>query len=557
MTYQVLARKWRPQTFEAVVGQEPVTRTLQNALASGRIAHAYCFTGPRGVGKTTTARLLAKALLCASRRGAEPCGLCPPCQELQAGTAVDVLEIDGASNNSVAEIRTLRDNVKYAPARGKHKVYIIDEVHMLSGAAFNAFLKTLEEPPPHVIFILATTDPKKVPLTVLSRCQRFDFKPIPPEILVESLKRILAGEGVPFDPEALPLLVRAAEGSLRDALSLLDAALAYGGGRLEGEALARLLGTSAPAQIRALVSALVAADAGAALEGIDRAVRDGQDPAGLCREAVEAIRRLLIVKAAPSISLPDLTAAEIAEIKSQGERVSVEELLFILRVLLEADAELRRSPHPRIELEIAAVRAARRPKPAAIETLLERVEEAEARLRQMAVLGGSAAKPVPVQESLLTGMSGDDSPAPVMPARKSVPSAPRGESGSRAGAPKAEGPTLEEGWRRVVDDVMRKKPTLGAVLGQGSPAALTEGTLVVALLGNHFHKDLLADRANREIVNESVQRHIPGATRIEVRTESGKFPDVQEDPAVQAALELFQGEVVAVRPRSPEGGERR
>ena len=225
--YQVLARKWRPQVFDAVVGQEAVTRTLRNALASGRVAHAYLFTGPRGVGKTTTARLLAKALACTARTTEpEACGKCPSCLDFVSGAPVDVLEIDAASNNGVEEIRTLRENVKYSPARGRFKVYIVDEVHMLSGPAFNAFLKTLEEPPAHVVFILATTDPKKIPATVLSRCQRFDFRPIPADLLTRQLTDILTQEGVTFDAAALPLLVRAAEGSLRDALSLLDAAIA-------------------------------------------------------------------------------------------------------------------------------------------------------------------------------------------------------------------------------------------------------------------------------------------------------------------------------------------
>src|SRR4026209_1543119 len=204
LTYQVLARKWRPQVFDAVVGQDPVTRTLRNALASGRVAHAYLFTGPRGVGKTTTARLLAKALACTARTGTEACGACPSCLDFASGAPVDVMEIDAASNTGVDDIRTLRENVKYSPARGRFKVYIVDEVHMLSGPAFNAFLKTLEEPPPPVVFILATTDPKKIPATVLSRCQRFDFKPISPESLTETLSRILTEEAVPAGPARAP-----------------------------------------------------------------------------------------------------------------------------------------------------------------------------------------------------------------------------------------------------------------------------------------------------------------------------------------------------------------
>src|SRR5206468_701461 len=261
MSYQVLARKWRPQTFEAVVGQDAITRTLRNALASGRIAHAYLFAGPRGIGKTTTARLLARALLCADRSGPEPCGKCAVCTEGQAGTLVDVIEIDGASNRGIEEIRTLRENVKYTPARGRYKVYIIDEVHQLTEAAFNALLKTLEEPPPHVVFILATTDPRDIPATVLSRVQRFDFRPIAPDALTSTLEQILTAEKIPFEPGVLPVIVRGAEGSLRDALSLLDTAIAYGAGRLETATTAELLGVSAPAAVGAFASALLGRDA--------------------------------------------------------------------------------------------------------------------------------------------------------------------------------------------------------------------------------------------------------------------------------------------------------
>src|SRR5881296_4256215 len=317
MSYQVLARKWRPQTFDAVVGQDAITRTLRNALASGRVAHAYLFAGPRGVGKTTTARLLAKALLCPERKGAEACGACAVCRD--AHVSVDVIEIDGASNRGIEEIRTLRENVKYAPSRGRYKVYIIDEVHQLTEAAFNALLKTLEEPPSHVVFILATTDPRDMPATVLSRVQRFDFRPIAPDVSTATLEGILREEAIPFEPGVLPVIVRAAEGSLRDALSLLDTAIAYGDGRLETATTAELLGVSAPAAVGAFAAALLGRDTAAALETIDRAVREGDDLLALARDVVELLRRVLVLKAAPTAKLADLTPGEGNELRKLGE----------------------------------------------------------------------------------------------------------------------------------------------------------------------------------------------------------------------------------------------
>ena len=581
MTYQVLARKWRPQVFDAVVGQDPVTRTLRNALASGRVAHAYLFTGPRGVGKTTTARLLAKALACTARTGTEACGACPSCLDFISGAPVDVMEIDAASNTSVDDIRTLRENVKYSPARGRFKVYIVDEVHMLSGAAFNAFLKTLEEPPAHVVFILATTDPKKIPATVLSRCQRFDFRPIPPELLSASLTRILEEERVPFEPGALPLLIRAAEGSLRDALSLLDTAIAYGEGKLDEAGVAHLLGSSSPVHVRGFVGALLAGDGAAALEAVDRAATAGEDLGTLCREAVEMTRRLLVTKVAPGAPFVDLTPTEAAELKAVAEPVSADELLYVLRAFLDADAEMRRSPHPRVELEIAAVRATRRPQPQAIETLIGKLEEAETRLRQMPSAAPSATgRPVVVQETLL-----DVRPTPAPPVRvrtQAMPTPPApapavsGSSSRTAEAaplmdaaaadmvatePALSAPAgLEAAWERVVTDVMKRKAVLGSVLQHATPLRVEDGVLVLALQASGFHREMLNDRGSKELINEAVQRHVASARRFELDANGGAASaggGARNHPAVQAALSAFQGEVVAVRPRSPEEGESR
>jgi DNA polymerase-3 subunit gamma/tau len=571
MTYQVLARKWRPQVFDAVVGQDAVTRTLRNALASGRVAHAYLFTGPRGVGKTTTARLLAKALACTARAAeAEACGACASCVDFASGAPVDVIEIDAASNNGVEEMRTLRENVKYAPARGRFKVYIVDEVHMLSGPAFNAFLKTLEEPPAHVVFILATTDPRKIPLTVLSRCQRFDFRPIAPEMLTRQISEILTQEQVDFDPAALPLLVRAAEGSLRDALSLLDAAIAYGQGRLEEASVAQLLGSTSPVQVRGMLAALVARDGAAALEAVDRVARQGEDLDVFCRDVIEAARRVLVIKAAPSTAFADLGEAETDELAKAAESATTDEIIYLLRALLDAQTEMRRSPHPRVELEIAVVRGARRPQPHAIETLIAKVEEAEKRLRAMSASGPAPARVA--QESLLDAPRAEPmppprrepvAPDPPRPPAASARPAPAPERREPAPPPPTEtvapdppadaDPALAAAWQRVVDEIQGKKPLLGSVLLHARPVAVRNEAMVVAIAGNHFHKEQLT--ANRELITQAVRQHVPGAKRFEIAEGETPLTGAINHPVVRATLAAFPGEVVSVRPRTPESPE--
>jgi DNA polymerase III subunit gamma/tau len=561
--YQVLARKWRPQAFESVVGQDAITRTLKNALASGRIAHAYLFAGPRGIGKTTTARLLARALLCAARTSSEPCGACDVCTDPQP---VDLIEIDAASNRRIDDIRTLRENVKYAPSRGRYKIYIVDEVHQLTADSFDALLKTLEEPPAHVVFILATTDPRDLPPTILSRVQRFDFRPIPADALTASLEGILKAENVPYEPGALPAVVRASEGSLRDALSLLDTAIAYGNGKLEAETTAQLLGTTAPREVRAFAAALLAYDTTAAVEAIDRAMREGDDVQAFTRDAIELLRRVLVLKAAPAAKLADLAPAEADELRALGEAVSLDEVLYVLRAFLDADALMRESPHPRIELELAAIRATRRPVPQELDTVLRRVDEALARAagsgepaaapRVPAATPAPSPVPPPAQQAA--------SPKPAAPASRPAASAPRTSARADAAAsPPATASTapaaaqdLATGWQRVVEEVMNKKAMVGAILAQARPVRLDAGELALALTASQFQRDLLTDRANREIVIQAIRRSIAGATDFALATDDvGGSSDggPASHPAVQAAIAEFGGEVVAVRPRPREG----
>jgi DNA polymerase-3 subunit gamma/tau len=408
--------------------------------------------------------------------------------------------------------------------------------------------------------------------------QRFDFRPIAPDALRSSLEHILNKEQIPFEPAALPVIVRAAEGSLRDALSLLDTAIAYGDGRLEAETTAKLLGATAPVTVRAFATAIVGHDTGAALEAIDRAARDGEDLLAFTRDVIELLRLTLVLKAAPNAKPADLTHSEGNELRKLGEGASLDEILYVLRAFLEADALMRESPHPRVELEIATVRATRRPVPQALDDVLRRVDEAQREIRQHALATPSAAAPAS-QASLLSAAepaapraeprrpaapppSTAPAPRPATPAPPSAqrPSTPVPQSAppptpaaSGAATPQPPGQDLATAWERVVDEVMKKKPTLGAVLMQARPSGVSDRELTIVLLGNHFHREMLADVANRELVVQAVRRCVAGAERVNLVAGGEAAGAIATHPAVQAAIAEFQGEVVAVRPRLPEG----
>ena len=301
VSYQVFARKYRPQTFDEVVGQEHITRTLKNAIEQNRLAHAYLFVGPRGTGKTSTARILAKCLCCVQAPTITPCGVCDPCREIAAGISLDVLEIDGASNNGVEQVRELRDNVRYAPTRGSYKIYIIDEVHMLTSAAFNALLKTLEEPPEHVKFIFATTEPQKVLPTILSRCQRFDLRRIPSPLISAHLEKIARNEKIELDVNAADAIARGAEGGLRDAESMLDQLVAFCGGRIGQEDVLGIFGFTAPETVSQMAGALLDKDTPAALAVLDAQSEAGKDLLRLLGELIAHLRNLLVFQVNPGL----------------------------------------------------------------------------------------------------------------------------------------------------------------------------------------------------------------------------------------------------------------
>ncbi|WP_456434099.1 DNA polymerase III subunit gamma/tau [Thermosulfuriphilus sp.] len=373
MAYLVLARKYRPQTFDEVVGQDHITSTLKKALASGRVAHALLFSGIRGVGKTSVARILAKALNCEQGPAENPCNQCSLCQEITAGRAVDVHEIDGASNRGIDEIRELRENIRFLPARARYKIYIIDEVHMLTKEAFNALLKTLEEPPGHVYFVLATTEAHKVPLTIVSRCQRYEFRRLPVRRLMDHLRRIAAAEGLEIEEGALSLIAQAAEGSIRDALSLLDQALAAGA-RTEAQVI-ETLGLVSREVIQELIIAILEADSKGAISVIGRAADFGYDLLRLSEDLVVAFRDLMVIRlCGADEELINLPPEEIGRLEALARKISPETLHLYFQILLREHEQVRRSAIPRLALEMAVLKASQVKNVVSLEEVLKELK---------------------------------------------------------------------------------------------------------------------------------------------------------------------------------------
>ncbi|HLF07602.1 MAG TPA: DNA polymerase III subunit gamma/tau, partial [Thermoplasmata archaeon] len=390
MSHLALARKYRPQRFSDLVGQDPIRSTLERAVAANRVADAYLFAGPRGSGKTTTARLIAKAIDCENRKEgeSEPCNACGSCTAITAGSSMDVLEIDGASNRGIEEIRNLRENVKYAPSGGKFKVYIIDEAHQLTDFAWNALLKTLEEPPSHVRFVFATTEPLEVPETIASRCQVFEFRRLRSEELVRHLMDVASKEKVPLSEDAAALIARASEGSVRDALGRLDQALALASDGVTAATVAQALGLSGLTAYFELGEALKARDPKAALEVLDRLHDRGMDVEELADGLMHHLRQLLLLAVDPSLTkLVDAAPADRERYAAQAAEFRPTDLNTMLGLLLEARGALRRAEAPRILLEVTLVDLCTLPTAARIEDLIRRLEELEARLGTDSRLG--------------------------------------------------------------------------------------------------------------------------------------------------------------------------
>ena len=453
MAYQALYRQWRPMDFSSMVAQEAVIATLRNQITTGRIAHAYLFCGSRGTGKTSTAKIMARAINCEHPENGDPCGKCESCRRLLADESLDVMEIDAASNNGVDEIRDLRETVKYPPQQGRYKVYIIDEVHMLSASAFNALLKTLEEPPAHVVFILATTEPQKLPATILSRCQRFDFGRIPAGQIAGRLRQAVEGANATATDGALNLIARAAEGGMRDALSILDMCLGY---RSDvDEALVRnVLGTSDRSFLFRFADALKDEDAAALLGMIDELMRSGREPMVFAKDVSQHLRALLMAKVCPGdmAALLDLTQEDAAEYSRQAEGFTETRLMRMMELFMAVETELRYASSPRIAVEAAALKACLRTAETDAAALNDRIAQLEKQVEELT-------------DKLKNGV------VAAAPARAAKPAAPKAPAPkSEPAAPKTLTPTgrsAEDAWKTAMAALKKSDTGIYSMLSMG------------------------------------------------------------------------------------------
>ncbi len=564
MSYQVIARKYRPQTFGELVGQTHVTATLANAIRLNRVAHAYIFSGARGVGKTTAARILAKALNCEKGPAAEPCGQCPSCLGITAGNSLDVIEIDAASNRGIDQIRELREMVRYAPAAARTKVVILDEAHMLTDEASNALLKTLEEPPDRVIFVMATTQPESLADTIRSRAQHFHFRTLTFQEIIGRLQEIAGKEGLQVEPGALAVMARAAEGSLRDALSLLEQARAFCGDTISDQQVRELLGIVPEDVLNELVGAIAEGSADRALALVHRFQKEGRNLQHFCREAIRHMRNLLIARVAGSDSeLIAATPEQRPRLAETAARFSEEDLTRYFQILLQTDEDVRRKPDPRVHLEMGVLRLVNAARLAPLEELLAGMREGATggpgpsgggpRAREAAATASASANP--------GRASAAASSAEIQAAEKSAPRARTNGSVAAEGLDSAQ-------VTEIKSAIQSEKKFLGELLEHARRWELDGAELRLYFPSeSRSFAELLEGRESLERVRAASSKVLGRAVRVCVRLDSGAaagsaargLPGTQElraqferDPMVRAVLQRFGGKISEVKRRQED-----
>lgn len=553
MSYVVMALKYRPQVFEEMVGQDHITTTLVNAIKSKRIAHSYLFAGPRGTGKTTTARILAKALNCEKGIIPVPCNVCDFCKEINLGKSIDVFEMDAASKSKVEDIRELIiEGVKYSPVRGRYKIYIIDEVQMLSTSAFDALLKTIEEPPKNVVFVFATTEPHDIPPTILSRCQRFDFRRVPFSDLVSTIKNIAEKEKIKIKDDAVFILARKADGSVRDALSLLDQVIAYGGEEIEKEVVERILGLVDQEVLFELTDIIAKKEASEGLKLLSQLIDSGIDIQDFVSGMLEHLRNLLIAKAQKSPleaqveqSLFDLSKEYIDRYKKEAEKFSDTDILRMISTVADLAYILKRTSEPRVHLEIALMKMIKMEKSVLLEEVIGKLDHF--------LSGGLKEKSGNKTEIKNKEKSDENLFTEKKVSRESVRESGKEQTSS------LNWDEIKSGWEKVLGCVKRSKVSLWPCLIEGKLVSYEDGFINLEFYnGRQFHKQQLEKRDNFKLVQEALEKVYGEAIPIRfalnttkdaspgnqgMKTNLNKDKLVQNDPLIQSLLENFEGEI--------------
>ena len=563
MSYLVLARKWRPQSFEEVIGQRHITKTLQNAIANDRVAHAFLFAGARGVGKTSMARILAKALNCQKGPKPIPCNQCDNCGEISSANSMDVLEIDGASNRGINEIRELRENVKYSPAKSAFKIFIIDEVHMLTPEAFNALLKTLEEPPPRVIFILATTQPHKIPLTILSRCQRFDFKRIPTKEIFQRLKEIVSHEGVEVSDKGLLLMARESKGSLRDAQSLLDQTISFAGTKIKDEDVKEVLGVIDSAIFFEISSAIAGGDTGKCLDIVDNIYVFGYDIRRFCRELLEHLRNLMVVKiGGDPKQFTDLQGKEIEDLVAQSEEFSLEQIQRLFNILLKSEEEISRSTFPKLIMEVALFKMATLRPLVPLEEIMDKLNTLESSL-------GGYPSDMAIDE--LARKESSDSQASVSPIameQEEEEAEVHPVSTREKGREDTQIADLDVQWANLLDYVKGENPILGSFLKYGQLLRLDDEKIEIGFEKGSFYLEKMSEEGNRKQCEEVCRNFFKKELSLIFRDFTGNRSgagnkegnieeptnrerhlkkEAMENPLIREAVKIFDGNIEEIK----------
>jgi DNA polymerase-3 subunit gamma/tau len=558
MSYVVLARKWRPKTFDDLIGQDYITQTLKNAISTGKIAHAFIFSGPRGVGKTSTARIVAKAVNCINGPTSEPCSECSFCNEISEGKSLDVMEIDAASHTGVNDIREIIENIKYLPTSGKNKIYIIDEAHMLSQSAFNALLKTLEEPPPHVLFILATTEVHKIPVTILSRCQRYDFKKVSVEKIKEQLSTITSKEKIKIEDETLYVIAQEADGSLRDSLSLMDQLIATFGSEIKHEEALSILGILDRTLVNSSLEGIIKKDPKFCIDVLNQAVDKGISPKRFAEDLLRTLRYALLIRTCGKNSVSDLSEEDKASLEDLLKNKSVETVESLFNLMLEGAESIQRSFYPQMALELILIKLSTLENIVPVQEIITKLERLSKDLGTEHSSSSHAGESSEVYKS---------APSPKQAPKMAESNTQSASVTKETNSPEIESPSYEKTTEGFIEYVKSSKPVIARRLAQAKEIKLDDNRVKIVCEAGSAQSDYLKRKESQSALDILIKDFFSNGYKLQiveienkvgknnknkVELKAEKKERLKNDPVIKEAIEVFGGRVISIKPNNKE-----